>query len=85
MTPEKPENRDFTHDACFNCGGSQFLWGIVTGYSAALAVFKPDAENIVPAGFWFDAPAPVPEPLRARKCVGCGNVQLFTVPGFDPQ
>lgn len=69
--------RDFTNDVCFNCGGSEFVWGIVTGYSAALAVFKPEAQNVVPAGFWRDDPASTPEPLRARRCVGCGNVQLF--------
>ncbi|MBC8102339.1 MAG: hypothetical protein H7Z41_07105 [Cytophagales bacterium] len=75
---------DFTNDFCFNCGGATFTWGIVTGYSAALAVFKPDPENVAPAGFWSDTPAPAPEPLRARRCETCGNIQLFTEIRQDP-
>ncbi len=76
---------NFTHDACFNCGSAQFIWGMVTGYAATMAVFRPLPEKVVPSGFWSDATAPKPEPLRARKCMGCGNVQLFTVPDIDLQ
>ncbi len=75
------------HDAnywCHNCGGSDYIWGAVTGYSAALA-FKPDPQNVVPTGFGSDRPASEPEPLRARKCTGCGNVQLFAIAQPDQQ
>lgn len=72
-----PDDRhDFTNDCCFNCGGSQFEWGMIVIPDAQLTrpqpTFQPDTQ---PKRSWL-AP-PLREGMRARKCERCGNVQFF--------
>jgi hypothetical protein len=59
-----------TARACPCCGGQDYSWGRVEArnpaqpWSGWLLSFLPGAESAVVA-------------LNARKCNGCGNVQLF--------
>ncbi len=71
----------FTNACCYNCGHEEFEWGMAqvasTQTISAFLHFLPDQKPHV-GGSWF---APVEReglPLRARRCLKCGNVQFFT-------
>lgn len=55
--------------ACLYCGGSDFTWGALTNPQGKL-MFHPDGP--------FFTLVSTNEPVRARKCEGCGNIQCFS-------
>ena len=54
---------------CLYCGSSEFIWGALTNPQGKV-VFHPDGP--------FFTLASTAEPVRARKCAGCGNIQCFS-------
>ncbi len=74
MTSGTTPGRDRTRDACFVCGGDSFDWGDVQHPVNNTVVFVPDSGK--PKTFWT-LEETTREPLRGRRCNGCGNVQMF--------
>lgn len=70
MAEEKPKS-DFSDpredNPCIICGGTSYQWGRARAEGGV--VFVPEGEAFgFGGGIWLDG----------RKCVRCGNVQLFT-------
>jgi hypothetical protein len=58
-----------TTDTCLFCGSSEMIWGNLTAGSQHQVQFHPD-------GPWLTLVS-TNETVRARKCSGCGNIQLY--------
>lgn len=56
---------------CPNCGKDSFTWGVVRGHYD----MKFIDDN---AGFWSKITVFGGQPVGARKCNYCRNIQLFT-------
>lgn len=72
--------RDFSKDACFVCGGTSFDWGQVQDGARPYPHFLSDRSRPTKV-LGIVVEEAERDHLRARKCEGCGNVQLF-VEGF---
>lgn len=53
---------------CPICGYDDFVWGYTTGYSTIGFRFRQYTEEKFQHGKW----------IKARECLRCGNLQLFT-------
>lgn len=66
----QPDRKSYTpqETLCPICGSQNFVWGRTVGESVSQWVyFRADGAG------WGEG-----EKLRARKCIDCKNVQLFT-------
>lgn len=65
----KNDHKPKTIRACPICGEKRFSWGKVhepSGWFRPIK-FRPNGAGVFASS----------HPLRARKCMGCGNIQLF--------
>lgn len=62
---------------CPFCGGSAFAWGGIGERTDLQEMqFRPRARGIAKSMLGIGT-----ERVTARKCAGCGNVQMFADPG----
>ncbi len=59
-----------TELSCPTCGGDSYSWGFVQGHHNLK--YKDDDVGFLGKNSVFGG-----EPVKARKCNACGNIQLF--------
>lgn len=67
MIPEETRKKD--EIACPTCGGRSYSWGALRAQGIN---FIPDEASLLQKAFGFGSS------LRARRCLGCGNIQIFS-------
>lgn len=71
MFDNLPDSKPFGRNICHICGGHDFVWGETRVYNGRVIAFHEG----------YSDPGSIPssraEPLHARRCSNCGNVQWF--------
>ncbi|SIO14579.1 hypothetical protein SAMN05444166_2692 [Singulisphaera sp. GP187] len=62
------ETRKRNELPCPTCGGRSYSWGILRAQGIN---FIPDEASLLQKAFRFGSS------LRARRCLDCGNIQMF--------
>ena len=65
-----PKHTELPTPQCPFCGSDEFEWGVANG--RAEFVYRSEKESS--SGLSVSSG----RQLKARRCLGCGNVQLFT-------
>lgn len=66
-------------ESCFLCGSNSFTWGAAVHDNMRLRFQAAGGEEELELlkGLISVLTGPAPKEIRARKCEGCGNLQLF--------